>query len=81
MDRRRSASLVALGAVLCVLCIVGATAKGHRPDCTKFKLPGCPRDFTPVCGSDGKTYPNECAMCSPKVDTFVTIIRNQTCDD
>ncbi|XP_006868133.1 PREDICTED: serine protease inhibitor Kazal-type 2 [Chrysochloris asiatica] len=33
------------------------------PNCDQYKLPGCPRDLDPVCGSDMTTYPNECSLC------------------
>uniref|UniRef100_A0A673SYK1 Serine protease inhibitor Kazal-type 1 n=1 Tax=Suricata suricatta TaxID=37032 RepID=A0A673SYK1_SURSU len=35
----------------------------RTPNCNQNKLPGCPRDFSPVCGSNMPTHPKECSLC------------------
>ncbi|KAM9471216.1 trypsin inhibitor ClTI-1-like [Clarias gariepinus] len=31
--------------------------------CHQYIFPICRRNYAPVCGSNGKTYPNECVFC------------------
>ncbi|XP_027627460.1 double-headed protease inhibitor, submandibular gland-like [Tupaia chinensis] len=45
-------------------------AKGVAVDCSTYSQIGsksampCPRHFKPLCGSDEKTYNNECLLCA-----------------
>nr|CAI5863893.1 unnamed protein product [Callosobruchus analis] len=44
------------------------------------KLCLCPRNLRPICGSDGKTYGNECIFQCEAARTGITILAYASCE-
>ncbi|KAM8765747.1 serine protease inhibitor Kazal-type 9 [Rhynchonycteris naso] len=72
---RVTAFVLHLALVLTTIIYVECARHDQQVDCSKFKKvpPGeerlCYKIYGPICGSDGKTYDNDCFFCSEVAKT------------
>uniref|UniRef100_A0AAY4CBA8 Kazal-like domain-containing protein n=1 Tax=Denticeps clupeoides TaxID=299321 RepID=A0AAY4CBA8_9TELE len=41
---------------------------------SSFITQACPLNYSPLCGNDGNTYPNECALCVHRMETNADVL-------
>ncbi|XP_068182146.1 probable pancreatic secretory proteinase inhibitor [Antennarius striatus] len=67
--------LLIVCAAVCLCADSGASSLYRRPSCVGTSVTqACPLNYSPVCGSDGLTYANECALCVQRLEKNTDIL-------
>ncbi|OWK55469.1 Ovomucoid [Lonchura striata] len=65
----KMANCAALLGLVLLGCLSDLAVAQRRASCGAYMTTGktmsvvCPRNYDPVCGTNGRTYPNECSLC------------------
>ncbi|KAJ8269328.1 hypothetical protein COCON_G00119350 [Conger conger] len=53
----------------------GSSGQYRMPSCGGMsETQACPLNYSPVCGTNGITYANECALCVQRLETKADIL-------